>query len=230
MKPANPTEWELSTTRSLSGSENMALDSAGLEDNDAGYRVRIYSWSPPALSVGIHARIDQGVIDRCRTRGVEVIRRSTGGGAVLHDGDVTYSVSGPDPGLSTLDLYALISRPLIAGLRMLGVTATVERHPFTAIPLACFAQQSGADIGVRGRKIVGSAQVRRNGRFLQHGSLPVSDSRPLTRELLGHSDEDKSTYLARLVPGIAWDGAAEALIAGFSAEWGSPKLSTFALG
>src|ERR1700716_439918 len=147
--------------------------------------------------------------------------RATGGGCVLHDRDLTYSVVAPEAGRSVLEAYRWVAGGLVAGLRLLGIEAAGAQQPATRRPLDCFAVATGADLEVEGRKICGSAQVRRQGWFLQHGSLPTVDIRPGTASLLGDSVDRTSTFLQQSRPGTTWDEAASALIAGFAAAWGA---------
>ena len=131
----------------------------------------------------------------------------------------------PEAGRSVLEIYRWVAAGLIAGLRLLGIEASVAEHPrgdgpATERPMDCFAVATGADLDVEGRKICGSAQVRRKGWFLQHGSLPIVDIRAKTASLLGDSVDRRSTCLQRLRPGTTWNEAASALIAGFAAAWG----------
>jgi len=196
----------------------MALDVGLLAASIALQRrdpvVRIYAWNPPALSVGAKVDLPHEVRERCAAAGVDVVHRATGGGCVLHDGDVTYSVVAPETGRSVLEVYRWVTAGLIAGLRLLGIEASVAEHsggpggrssplseakrtgcgsplargtlrrsgprvdsPATERPMDCFAVANGADLEAEGRKICGSAQVRRQGWLLQHGSLPIVDSR-----------------------------------------------------
>jgi len=204
----------------------MALDLALLQRSIEGTHhdpvVRIYGWYPPTLSVGAKVALSAGVVDRCREAGVAVVRRATGGGCVLHDGDVTYSVVAPEAGRGVLDAYRWVADCLIAGLGHLGLEAAVAEHPAggSRRPLDCFAEPTGADLSVGGLKVCGSAQVRRRGWFLQHGSLPISDKRGDTARLLGGSVDLTSTCLERLRPGTMWGAVAEALITGFTEVWG----------
>src|SRR5207244_7979817 len=117
----------------LPGAGNMALDVGLLAASIALQRrdpvVRIYAWNPPALSVGAKVDLPQEVRGRCAAAGVDVVHRATGGGCVLHDGDVTYSVVAPEAGRSVLEAYRWVARGLIAGLRLLGIEASVAEHP-----------------------------------------------------------------------------------------------------
>jgi lipoate-protein ligase A len=145
---------------------------AGVADG-APPALRFYRWNPPALSLG-HFQPDADVDhDACRRLGVEVVRRPTGGRALLHGGDLTYAVAlaRPSGDAGKVDaVYGYLARGLIAGLARLGVDAAIARHDGPAGPV-CFASQQGADLRVGDRKLCGSAQVRRGGAVLQHGSV-----------------------------------------------------------
>jgi len=137
---------------------NMALDESLLIHlRDYGPTLRFYGWSPAAISIGYFQSLEENVnIERAREMGVDVVRRITGGGAVYHKWEVTYSiVLYPPPG-KILDSYRMIERGIIEGLKELGIEA----------------QYSGInDIVVNGRKISGNAQTRKYGGLLQHGTI-----------------------------------------------------------
>ena len=172
----------------------MAADLAMLDAVAAGGPpvLRLYRWDPPALSLGRFQPEDD--VDRaaCAARGVDVVRRPTGGRALLHGADLTYSAAFPQPpgDAGRVDaLYEWLAGGLIAGLARLGVHAAVARNDGPAGPV-CFAGQQGADLRVGERKLCGSAQVRRDGAVLQHGSI-----------LLGRLSFDE-TNLLRPRPGV----------------------------
>ena len=159
----------------LDGAAQMAADRALLDGVAAGAApaLRLYRWTPPALSVGRFQPDDDVDRDACARYGVEVVRRPTGGKGLLHGADLTYAVAMPLPdgapgGVDAV--YELLAGALIAGLAGLGVDAAVARHDGPAGP-ACFAGQQGADLRVGDRKLCGSAQVRHAGAVLQHGSI-----------------------------------------------------------
>ncbi|MFM8303120.1 MAG: biotin/lipoate A/B protein ligase family protein [Actinomycetota bacterium] len=137
--------------------------------------LRLYRWAPPALSLG-RFQADQDVdTAACARFGVEVVRRPTGGRALLHGGDLTYAVAMPQPpgAAGAVDaVYCLLAAGLVAGLAGLGVRAAVARHEGPA-GAVCMATQQGADLRVGDRKVCGSAQVRQRGVVLQHGSLLI---------------------------------------------------------
>jgi lipoate-protein ligase A len=163
----------------LEAAAHMAADVAMAERVAGGGlpALRLYRWTAPALSLGRFQPEADVDLPACRARGVEVVRRPTGGRALLHGGDLTYAVamprpSGPD---GTVDaVYCLLARGLVEGLRLLGVEAAVASAEGTAGP-ACFAAVRGSDLRVGDRKVCGSAQVHRAGdsgvTVLQHGSI-----------------------------------------------------------
>lgn len=150
----------------------MAADLALLDGVAAGGppALRLYRWRPPALSIGRfqpEADVDGPA---CARLGVEVVRRPTGGRALLHGADLTYAVALPEPGGGVDAVYRWLAGGLVAGLARIGVAAAVARHEGPA-GAVCMATQQGADLRVGDRKICGSAQVRHRGGVLQHGSL-----------------------------------------------------------
>jgi lipoate-protein ligase A len=156
----------------------MTADLAALDAVAAGGPpvLRLYRWDPPALSLGRFQPAADVDHDACARHGVDVIRRPTGGRALLHGGDVTYAMAFPAPAgnRGRVDaLYDWVAAGLIAGLARLGVEAAVARNDGPAGPV-CFAAQQGADLRVGDRKLCGSAQVRRDGAVLQHGSILTS--------------------------------------------------------
>jgi len=143
---------------------NMGLDEALLNariEERIPVTVRIYSWSPPAITLGYSKELENELdLDECRKRGVVAIRRITGGGAVLHEHEATYSVIAPVShfGDNITESYRYVSKALIAALKRLGLAA--EFAPVN-------------DVLVSGRKISGSAQIRRGDTVLQHGTILI---------------------------------------------------------
>lgn len=180
-------DWRLIEDGAADGYRNMAADEALLESCAAGSAgfpaLRLYAFAPPCLSIGFSQALESAVdLDFCRSRGIDVVRRPTGGRAVLHDDEITYAVvarAGTPPfDGSVLDVYRTISRALIAGFEIVGLAAAVSSSSRgTGSPregAVCFAEPTRHEIGASGFKIAGSAQARRRGAFLQHGSIPIS--------------------------------------------------------
>jgi lipoate-protein ligase A len=199
MARQSPAQWRLLDTGPADGLTNMAVDEALLEIRAAEKgppTLRFYSWSPPALSLGYGQAI-AGEIDvhRCASLGIDVVRRSTGGRAVLHDHEVTYSVviGADDPRVASglLAPFLTISQAMVRGLSYLGITAELLplRHrallPSGQVSPVCFATLSSYEVAVAGRKIIGSAQRRAHNLIMQHGSIPVSHDLDKLRAVFG---------------------------------------------
>ncbi len=166
---------------------NMAVDEVLLENcrahiaagnppEEAPLALRVYAWSPPALTLGRNQVAERDVyLGRLEEEGVDLCRRITGGRAVLHDQEITYSVTGPEAllGDTIEERYRRISAGLSAGLERLG--APVEFAPPSgrayASQASCFATTSVWELSIGGRKVAGSAQCREGGAILQHGSI-----------------------------------------------------------
>jgi lipoate-protein ligase A len=179
------------------GPSNMALDEALLDAVAADPSIafaRTYEWSSPTLSLGYFQSIAEAQADP-RWRDVPIVRRPTGGGALWHDLEVTYAVVIPadhPAARPSRTLYRTIHQTIANYCRSLGILADrrgesdVGDNPVPR-PFLCFTDRDAEDIVFRDAKIVGSAQRRRSGAVLQHGSLLLGRS-PLTPELPGLSD------------------------------------------
>lgn len=175
--------WWILRSAPSDGATNMATDAALLAHarRTGGATLRLYAWARPTLSLGRHERA-RGVIDpdACEAEGVAVVRRPTGGRALLHHREVTYSVAAPAT-LSLAQSYAAINALLLDALARLGISAapaTRRARPLRPEGAACFAEPSAGELVVDGRKLVGSAQVREDGALLQHGSILLADDQP----------------------------------------------------
>lgn len=198
MKPV----WRLLVHELADGHTNMAIDEAMMHTLAAGTApptLRFFRWRPPCVSLGyFQSAVSEVDLDACRRLGIDCVRRPTGGRAILHDAELTYSVvaRADDPAVSgnILESYRKISLALLYGLRELGVAAEMKpagRQMMPASPgwasdnegsgesgrrvatAACFDMPSDYEIAVAGRKLVGSAQTRLSGVLLQHGSLLI---------------------------------------------------------
>lgn len=174
-----------------SGAENMARDAALMDRARATGEAMFtaYSWARPTLSLGRN-QLAGGRYNRDAivAAGVDVVRRPTGGRALLHDHEVTYSVTAPVPESASLrDSYERINRILIDGLRRLGVSVR-ESHSGLPTPLPgeipCFAEPAEGELVTDSGKLVGSAQIREDGALLQHGSILIQDDQHLISSFL----------------------------------------------
>ncbi|HEX2778140.1 MAG TPA: hypothetical protein VHM30_01500 [Gemmatimonadaceae bacterium] len=183
--------WRLLATPPLGGAENMALDEALLRRAAAtGEAVfRLYAWSAPTLSLGRNQpALEQYDRDALAARRVDVVRRLTGGRAVLHHRELTYSVTAPlSLGATLRDAYLRINRLLLLWLRTLGVDAAIA-EPAGRAPIPstspCFEEPTEGELVVGGRKLVGSAQYRDEWALLQHGSVLIEDDQSIVPTLL----------------------------------------------
>ncbi len=183
--PFPPAAWRLLIEDCpRTGAANMAVDQAladGCAAGESPPTLRFYRWSPPAVSLGRHqplADIDRAAAE---SRGYDIVRRSTGGRAILHTDELTYSVAAPadEPRVqgAVMDAYLRLSGALLCGLQTLGL-GVADKAPGhvragKGVSAACFEVPSAYEITARGRKLMGSAQSRRAGAVLQHGSLPL---------------------------------------------------------
>jgi lipoate-protein ligase A len=151
--------------------------------------LRLYEWSKPTLSLGRNQSA-RGHYDLARARelGIDFVRRPTGGRAVLHHRELTYSVTAPSAILGSLrESYARVNRLLVAALRRLGVGASVAPHLARAPAPGvrpCFDEPAAGELVLGDRKLVGSAQWRDGDAFLQHGSILIDDDQGLASALL----------------------------------------------
>ncbi len=210
------------------GPENMALDHSLLCDAQGGVAfLRLYRWSPPCLSFGRNepalTRYDSDAIARL---GLDTVRRPTGGRAVWHETEVTYAVAGPADLFGSLrEAYIRVHAVLAAALRRLGVDAELARRPRSgaAGPGSgpCFASPVGGEIVVAGRKLVGSAQVREGGAFLQHGSILLEDGQDVVARITqGRSGAPTATSLRdALSRAVGFDEVVAAVAAEARQEW-----------
>lgn len=230
--------WRFLDTGPASGAYNMAVDEALLEGAATGAPVlRVYGWQPPAVSFGYGQQPWREVdLDKCRRAGIEVVRRLTGGRAVLHWDELTYSVlcreDDPRCGGPISHTYRRIGEALVEGLRLYGVEAGLERaqsrprRPRVAgVSEPCFSSLARWEVKCGGRKLIGSAQRRVRGAILQHGSLLTGPRHRYLLELLpsGAADgegarhlEEGSTFLGEWVSGpVAVGRLAACLAEGF---------------
>ena len=172
--------WRFIDSRTLPAVLNMAIDEAILAMHVEGQSpptLRIYQWSPPAISLGYFQRRHGIDLVSCERQGIDVVRRLTGGRAVLHYQDLTYAVvAGTSDGLpsSAAGAYRLICEGLLTAFRTLGLEAELG-HQDVIVPRSdiCFLTSTTGDILHKGRKLVGSAQTWRCSSMLQHGSITL---------------------------------------------------------
>lgn len=228
----------------------MAVDEVlldGVANGAAPPTLRFYLWRPACLSLGYFQPFDVVNLDGCRTLGVEIVRRPTGGRAILHDHELTYSVALPAAALGqdggVLPSYYRLSLALQEGLRQLGVPATLAPEsaasPSPEHGPVCFDRPSAHEILLHGRKLVGSAQMRRGGALLQHGSILIEPRLQKMQQCLQRSGESADSSAGdgweRIEDGVAglaevgvFEPAqiADALAGAFAARFGVRMLAS----
>jgi lipoyl(octanoyl) transferase len=244
-----PARWEFEYSGRLRGAENMLRDEeyAMMLQNspEAGYSplLRLYGWQPWAISLGHHQSTDDLNTRRCLAEGIDIVRRPTGGRAILHAEELTYCVAMYTGRRSVLTVYNDISCGLVRGLQLFGVDVSLQKSQpnfresyRNASSIPCFTSSARYEIEWRGRKLVGSAQ-RRYGDgerdvVLQHGSILCGPAHKRLTEFLRIEDpallarvrqemEEKTVDLREITgKNVDLDHLAECIKEGFQQEWG----------
>ncbi|HEY6192623.1 MAG TPA: lipoate--protein ligase family protein [Bacteroidota bacterium] len=173
--------WNFVDTGFRSGAFNMEFDellASRLEQSDEEGTLRVYGWNPPAISIGRHQRVEDFDADALERAGIDLVRRPTGGRAILHSRELTYSIVMRSGERSPREVYRFISGGLLQAFKLLGVDAALTENDRglkapAADPhsLPCFSSSAKDEIQYEGRKLAGSAQRRYGRVVLQHGSL-----------------------------------------------------------
>jgi len=221
------------------GASNMAVDCAILEAVAQGWQpptLRLYGWAPFCLSLGYGQRAREADDAALGRRGWGLVRRPTGGKAILHGDELTYSLSlpldHPLAGDDIVESYRRISVGLLAALERLGVAAAADRQevqaPGAGAGPVCFEMPSHYEIRAGGRKLIGSAQLRRRGGLLQHGTLPLVGDLARICDALTFADRetrmmqktrvrDRAVTLEQVLGSApTWSAAAAAIERGFA--------------
>jgi lipoate-protein ligase A len=208
----------------------MALDEAMADEAGKGPApptLRLYGWQAPAVSLGCFQRASEVNLEFCRNAEIPVVRRPTGGRAILHGDELTYSfVSATGDGrFSTglFDSYRLLGEAFLRTFVSMGLHAGIrlDRKAAGSRSSLCFRSASYGEITVRGEKVIGSAQRRRNGSLLQQGSIPLTADRRLTQGVFGNGDaEGHITGLGTLMSSITLDALKSSVVKAFEDAFG----------
>ena len=192
--------------RICTGMENMKIDEEMLENsvksNSAEPVFRLYGWRPKCVSLGRNQRDDFVDYTYLKARGIDVVRRLTGGRALLHDNEITYSFVCPTSflknGENVLKSYEEISQILVDGFKKLGINLEFGGGKSINTKFDyCMLISTGADLCFEGRKFIGSAQCRKNGYILQHGSILFDYDKTLLEEIFKEHVDTNSTVSAK---------------------------------
>jgi lipoate-protein ligase A len=210
----------------------MAVDEAIVKAHAAARvppTIRFYGWRPAAVSLGYFQKAAAEVnLEECRRQGIDVVRRLTGGRAVLHDAELTYSIivseKNPLVPATITASYRFFSQGLLAGLKLLGIEAQMtmprsaygqtKRQPASA---ACFDAPSHYEVTFNGRKLIGSAQVRKEGVVLQHGSILIKFDPGRVAAVLNLPTQEAKDKLAAM---LAKRAISLAEVTGREISWG----------
>lgn len=234
--------WRYIPPSDGAGVFHMAADAAlveSIQQGKSGPILRFYRWTPSCVTLGKFQPLEGNVqLENCARLGIDVTRRPTGGRAILHANEVTFSMiiaekDLPGAGSNIMDSYRVLGSALVDGLRRLDIPAElVDRNSkirgadpvamMSAGNPACFAAKARCDLMVHGRKIIGSAQMRKAGVILQQNSLPLSIDFPRWEEVFYRSDwravaESGATDLWSIAgSALPYETVVAAICAGFS--------------
>ena len=234
-------QWRLLITPPARGSWNMAVDETLLDciaQHTSLPCLRLYAWEPACLSIGYAQPANDIDLTRLTTYAWDWVRRPTGGRAILHTDELTYSVIAPtsDPRVSgsVLESYLRLSKPLLSALYTLHIPAQAQpinpSNKSRANAAVCFEIPSNYEIVVNGKKLMGSAQARRKNTILQHGTLPLWGDLARIVDVLAYSDDSMRQEAASRLTAhattveqvldekISWDTAAQAFIQAFQSD------------
>lgn len=176
-------KWRVIKNKTYDGAMNMAIDEAitiSYKEGKCKPTLRFYSWNPSCLTIGYFQKLESEVdIKKCKELNIDCVRRATGGRAVLHQNELTYSIIvGEDNELMDKSInssYKFISEGIVNGLKLEGIEvdnlSKGERISREKLSAACFNAHASYEITINDKKVVGSAQHRHDGVILQHGSI-----------------------------------------------------------
>ncbi len=198
-------QWQFLDSGVNTGTFNMEFDmflAERLQNGEILPTLRIYGWKPWAVSLGYNQSENDIDLIRCKKFGFDVVRRPTGGRAILHSNELTYSVVMPADGRGITEIYSLISKALVAGISKIcpDVSYETSQPNFQALykkqeSIPCFSASARYEVQIGGKKLVGSAQRRFSVPggpevVLQHGSILLGTEHRMLSEILRVSDEE----------------------------------------
>ena len=208
-----------------SGKFNMDFDekllNIAVSEKKETPTLRLYGWSPACVSLGRNQDDSHINKDFCNENNIDIVRRLTGGRALLHDNELTYSFVCPvnflKNGETIIHSYKEISGALATGLKKTGIAAYMPEEKKASTKFEyCMSLSTGADLSFKGKKIAGSAQFRKQGYILQHGSIMFDYDKEKIKNIFGEAPlEDKITTIKESAPQVSLEGLSNSLKAGF---------------
>ncbi len=230
--------WRLIIDPPKSGAWNMAVDEAILESAASKLNpptLRLYDWAPYTLSLGLAQPFSDVNVEAINKTGWDVVRRPTGGRAILHADELTYSICAPQNDAlvsgNILESYRRLSTSLLKALEIIGIKADSRPKEVSSKVMSqnpvCFQHPSDYEITFEGKKLIGSAQARRKKGVLQHGTLPLFGDISRIVSVLVYANEalhvsakeqlvNRATTVSSILnKDISWTDMADAMIRGF---------------
>ena len=206
------------------GADNMRIDSELLEEaiskNYAEPIIRFYGWEPACVSFGRNQKEENIDTDFCTKHNIETVRRVTGGRGLLHDDEVTYSFVCPcnylEGGESIIKSYKEISSAIMFGFKSIGIELELggKKKVNTSFDY-CMSLSTGADLTYNDKKLIGSAQFRKQNYLLQHGSILFSYNKQVVDSIFKDTDISTITCINEINPNLTRKDIVEAMKLGF---------------
>jgi lipoate-protein ligase A len=232
-------EWYYLNTGFNTGQYNMDLDES-LAANFTGVPIlRVFGWKPYCISLGYNQNRNDINIEFCAQQGIDIVRRPTGGRAILHAEELTYSVVLNSNGKGVHEIYKEISMALLCGLKILGADVDFSKTQpdfgnlyKTKSSIPCFTSSARYEIEYKGKKLVGSAQRRYDDIVLQHGSIIIGDYHKKLPDFLSAGVDDRIKDIIKkdieaktvtlneiMSKEITYEDAAHSIKSGFEREY-----------
>jgi len=207
------------------GENNMLIDEQILDNavknNEKEPVLRFYGWKPACVSIGRNQSAENINIEYCKSQQIDIVRRATGGRALLHDDEVTYSFVCPvdflESGSSIIASYKEISSAIIEGFKNINIKLELGgRKKIEASHDYCMLLSTGADLSYNGIKLIGSAQFRKHSYILQHGSVLFSYNAEKIEKIFNEKTQQGSiTCINEINPNLKKNDIIEAMKKGF---------------
>lgn len=224
--------FEIVPFQTLSGADNMKLDEElldkSIKDVSDKFFFRLYGWQPACISLGCNQKSDFLDYELLEKHNIDTVTRLTGGRALLHDKELTYSVVCPvqmlENGQRVIASYKELSEILILAFEELGVSLSLGGESVHTSHDYCMLVSTGADLNYCGKKLIGSAQCRKRGYILQHGSILYDYDKSLLEDIFKEPVcGDSVTTVKEVIPELSFESFVEsfqdAIIKVLSLKW-----------
>lgn len=206
------------------GEYNMRFDSQllneAIQEQEKEPIIRFYGWNPPCVSLGRNQSIENINTDFCKNNGIDIVQRITGGRGLLHDNEITYSficsIEFLGKGESIIASYKEISSAIIEGFKNIDIKLELGgKKKIEAKHDYCMLISTGADLSYNGKKLIGSAQYRKQGYILQHGSILFNYNTQIIKEIFYEKNNNDITCIEEINPSLNRNDVINAMTEGF---------------